>query len=201
MWFAKATVAFASALLLVACPAVAEAGTAVQEEETSVVPVAENEFYGRNEVPATQYASLEAIPDISVDYYEVPAAESGFKSYLDYRTITCRTSTQWELQQEAVTDEYGFRRYGGAYMVAMGTYYSQSCGEVFEITLDSGFKFTALISDIKRDCDTDEKNQHKDGNVVEFIVDKNAIPQKAAHMGDMSYDTPMQGKIVSICKL
>ena len=72
---------------------------------------------------------------------------------------------------------------------------------MFEIVLDSGFVFTALVSDIKRDCDTDERNQHREGNVVEFIVDKNSIPRDAALMGDMSFGTPMQGKIVAINKL
>ena len=37
--------------------------------------------------------------------------------------------------------------------------------------------------------------------VVEFIVDKDAIPEDAAAMGDMSYGTPMQGKVVSIYRV
>ena len=72
---------------------------------------------------------------------------------------------------------------------------------MFEIVLDSGYSFIALVSDIKRDCDTDEKNQHSEGNVVEFIVDVDTIPRDAALMGDMSFGTPMQGKLVAINKL
>lgn len=196
MWLTKLSVGLASVLLLVAFPmAVGFDNTAAEISEEAVVEEADDERY---QIPATQYASLEAIPGTP---YEVPKEESGVKRFMDYRTITDRTTSQWALQQEAATDEYGFRRYGGAYMVAMGTYYAQTCGDVFEIVLDSGFSFTALVSDIKRDCDTNEKNQHREGNVVEFIVDTQVIPRDAALMGDMSYGTPMQGRIVAINKL
>lgn len=195
MWFTKGSIALATVLLLVTFP-IAAGQEATAQEEAAAQEV--SEFNRRDEIPATEYASLESMPSIS---YEIPEEESGAKRYMDYRTITDRSTAQWELQQEAKTDEYGFRRYGDAYMVAVGTYYAQTCGDVFEITLDSGFTFTALVSDIKRDCDTDEKNQHRSGNVVEFIVDSGAIPRDAALMGDMSYGTPMRGRITAISKL
>lgn len=198
MWFGKLGIGLVSVLLLVAFPMATGFETAEAEAGDEVVVEQVDSYNGRDQIPATQYASLEAIPGTP---YEVPEEESGAKRFMDYRTITDRTTSQWVLQQEAVTDEYGFRRYGGAYMVAMGTYYAQICGDVFEIVLDSGFSFTALVSDIKRDCDTDEKNQHREGNVVEFIVDSDAIPRDAALMGDMSYGTPMQGRIIAINKL
>lgn len=198
MWFGKLGIGLTGVLLLVVFPMAAGFETAEAETSEEVVVEQVDNYNGRDQIPATQYASLEAIPGIP---YEVPEKESGAKRFMDYRTITDRTTSQWVLQQEAVTDEYGFRRYGGAYMVAMGTYYAQTCGDVFEIVLDSGFSFTALVSDIKRDCDTDEKNQHREGNVVEFIVDSDAIPRDAALMGDMSYGTEMQGEIVAINKL
>jgi hypothetical protein len=171
-----------------------------QAEETEPVQeaIVEEEDDERWHIPATTYAALEELPRIS---YEVPKAENGAKRFMDYRTITDKTTSQWAIQQDAVTDEYGFRRYGDAYCVAMGTYYAETCGDVFEITLDSGLTFSALVSDIKRDCDTDETNRHREGNVVEFIVDKDAIPEDAAAMGDMSYGTPMQGKVVSIYRV
>lgn len=198
MWFGKLGIGLTGVLLLVVFPMAAGFETAEAETSEEVVVEQVDNYNGRDQIPATQYASLEAIPGIP---YEVLEKESGAKRFMDYRTITDRTTSQWVLQQEAVTDEYGFRRYGGAYMVAMGTYYAQTCGDVFEIVLDSGFSFTALVSDIKRDCDTDEKNQHREGNIVEFIVDSDAIPRDAALMGDMSYGTAMQGEIVAINKL
>lgn len=198
MWFGRLGIGLASVFLLAMFPMRAGFETAEAETfEETIVEEAAN-YNGHDEIPATQYASLDAIPGTP---YEVPEEESGAKRFMDYRAITDRTTSQWALQQDATTDEYGFRRYGGAYMVAMGTYYAKTCGDVFEIVLDSGFVFTALVSDIKRDCDTDERNQHREGNVVEFIVDKNSIPRDAALMGDMSFGTPMQGKIVAINKL
>ena len=134
--------------------------------------------------------------------YSIPAEENGAKRWMDYRTITSKSSKQWRIQQEAWTDEFGFRRVGDAYCIAMGTYYTMQGGVTFEITLDSGFSFQGVISDIKRDRDTDSTNRHKDGNVVEFIIDKNVIPRDAKVMGDMSYGgTPMRGKITAINKI
>lgn len=164
----------------------------VTEEQAQILPEVADSRY---DVPATEYAVLYEIPRTP---YDIPEEESGVKRWMDYRAITDPTTRQWAIQQEAYTDEHGFRRYGGAYCVAVGTYYAEACGDVFEITLDSGVTFSALVSDIKRDCDTDETNRHRDGNVIEFIVDKDAIPQDAKDMGDMSYGTPMQGKITGI---
>lgn len=120
-------------------------------------------------------------------FYEVPAAEDGSKRYMDFRTITATNSTQWELQQSAWTDGYGFRRCGDMYMVAMGTYYTSQCGKTFHIVLDNGYEFDVLVSDVKMDAHTDAKHQHRNGNVLEFIVDAEVIPSLAAKMGDMSY--------------
>lgn len=136
MWFGKLGIGLAGVLLLVVFPMAAGFETAEAETSEEVVVEQVDNYNGRDQIAATQYASLEAIPGIP---YEVPEEESGAKRFMDYRTITDRTTSQWVLQQEAVTDEYGFRRYGGAYMVAMGTYYAQTCGDVFEIVLDPGF--------------------------------------------------------------
>lgn len=147
----------------------------------------------------TMYDVRELVMSSEKVSFAVPAAESGAKRWMDYRTITARSSMQWKLQQDAWTDEYGFRRYGDYYMIAMGTYYSEQCGKLFEITLENGFTFLGLISDIKQDRHTDSMNQHKQGNVVEFIVDKYEIPYLAKAMGDMSWAfDAMNAKITSI---
>jgi len=134
--------------------------------------------------------------------FEVPTEENGFKSYMDYRTITDRTSEQYRLQQLAWTDKQGFRRYGDLYMIALGTYYSEQCGAVFRITLESGASFEAVVSDIKANVDTDHKNQHRNGNVVEFIVDSDQISRDCRLMGDMSWaGETFRGKISGIERL
>jgi len=131
---------------------------------------------------------------------EVPSAESantGFKSFMDYRTITDKRSDQYKLQQKAITNDEGFRIYDQCYMVAMGTYYVSHIGDKFRITLEDGTVFYAVAGDVKSDLHTDAKHQHKNGNIVEFIVDMQQISSTCRKMGDMSY-AGLAGKIKSI---
>ena len=131
--------------------------------------------------------------------YEVPATETGFKTYMGYKAITSTTSTQWAMQQDAWTDELGFRRYGNFYMVAMGTYYGTECGGKFHIKMEYGAEFDVINGDIKADRDTDALHQHRNGNVLEFIVDSKRIPEVCRITGDMSHAGDMfAGKIASI---
>ena len=81
----------------------------------------------------------------------LPDVNTEFKTYMDYRTITDTSSPQYDLQQHAYTDSQGIRRVDGDVCVALGTAYADSCGERFEITLDSGNSFTAVVGDIKAD--------------------------------------------------
>ena len=69
-----------------------------------------------------------------------------FKSYMSYTAITDEDSMQYKMQEGAWTDENGFRIYDDKYMVAMGTYYAQECGEEFIITLDGGKEIEVIIT-------------------------------------------------------
>lgn len=197
----KATMLLSVVIITLTCPTV----NAIAPGDENIMVLAWNQDTQTWSIPIES----EPEPEIPLAQpvrvpYAIPPEENGVKYWMDYRTITCKTSKQWEIQHlsNTWTDKFGFRRVGDYYCVAMGTYYSKECGAVFEITLDSGFSFLALVSDIKRDRDTDATNRHKDGNVVEFVIDKNAIPQAAKRMGDMSYGgTPMAGKITSIVRI
>lgn len=133
---------------------------------------------------------------------DVPDVASNFKAYMDYRCITATGSPQYRLQHDgnAETNSEGFRLYKGEYMVAMGSYYSTEIGTRFRITLDSGKQFYAVLGDQKSDAHTDALHQHRNGNVVEFIVDQSAIPAICSEMGDMSYapEANLVGKVKSI---
>lgn len=133
---------------------------------------------------------------------EIPNVSSNFKAYMDYRCITSRNSTQYKMQYDgnATTNSEGFRLYNGEYMVAVGSYYAKQCGTRLRITLDTGKQFYAVVGDQKADVHTDSKNQHRNGNIVEFIVDQKTIPSKCKQMGDMSYapNANLQGKIAAI---
>lgn len=138
---------------------------------------------------------------VSLDVPMSEGANTGFKSYMDFRAITNKRSMQYALQQEAETDPAtGIRMKDGCYLVALGTFYAQSVGERFRITLSSGVRFDAMTGDIKADAHTDPLHQHRNGNIVEFIVDTRKISRTCRVMGDMSY-AGFDGRIASIEKL
>lgn len=152
--------------------------------------------------PAKKVLPVSAEPETLTSDYDIPSEATSFKAWMPYAAITCKSSKQWELQQDAWTDKDGFRRYGddGLYMVALGTYYAEECGKVFDITFESGTTIRCIVGDIKADCHTDELHQHRNGNVVEFIVDGKAISKTCKRMGDMSYaeGVNLKGKPIQI---
>ncbi len=163
------------------------------EAEAEAKARAEAEAAAKAEAAAAAYGRELVVPTSR-------QANSGFKSFMDYRVLQNRRSGQYILQQDAATDEQGFRIYDGCYMVALGTYYAKGVGERFRITLDSGESFLAITGDIKSDAHTDALHQHRNGNIVEFIVDSSRIPAQCRRMGDMSY-AGFSGRIKSIEKL
>jgi len=161
------------------------------------------------EVPAEPYqiSKVEEIIDVQEDKelysyntLELPTEATGeFKTYMDYRKITDKTSKQWNLQQLATTNEKGFRVFNGRYLVAVGTYYANEVGKELKITLDNDFVFYAIVGDIKMDMHTDANNQYIpiNGNIVEFIVDTNKLDPITKKLGDVS-NLGFKGKIVRI---
>ena len=136
----------------------------------------------------------------SYNTLELPIEATGeFKTYMDYRKITDKTSKQWNLQQLATTNEKGFRVFNGRYLVAVGTYYATEVGKELKITLDNGFVFYAIVGDIKMDTHTDANNQYIpiNGNIVEFIVDTNKLDPMIKKLGDVS-NLGFKGKIIKI---
>lgn len=133
---------------------------------------------------------------------ELPNVDGAFKTYMDYRTITNQTSTQWYLQQGAWTNTNGVRMYGDRCLVAMGTYYTEQCGDKFNITLDNGQVIMVIVGDIKQPQHTDDSNMYveENGNIIEFIVDVNLLNGMTLSMGDMSF-SGYKGSIVSIVKV
>lgn len=140
--------------------------------------------------------------------YSIPTCDTSFKAYMDYRCITDDTTKQWEIQQNAWTDNDGFRRIGNDYIVAMGTYYSEECGERFRITFESGSEITVTIGDIKQDIHTDYLNQYTpvydengiffSGNVLEFIVDTDVLSEMSQVLGTVGHHDYLNGNIKSI---
>ena len=154
-----------------------------------------------------QISEVEEIIDVQEDKelysyntLELPTEATGeFKTYMDYRKITDKSSKQWALQQLATTNEKGFRVFNGRYLVAVGSYYANEVGKELKITLDNGFVFYAMVGDIKMDIHTDANNQYVpiNGNIVEFIVDTNKLDSMTKKLGNVS-NLGFEGKIVRI---
>lgn len=144
----------------------------------------------------------------NITEYSIPNYDTSFKTYMDYRCITDKTSAQYMLQMEAHTDDMGLRKYEDHYIVAMGTYYSDNVGDTFKITLDNDTSFNVIIGDIKADCHTDSKNMYSpvynengnliSANVIEFIVDTKKLDRSVKKLGTIEAYDDFKGNIVKI---
>jgi hypothetical protein len=173
-----------------------------QEAENLSDDVSEEETVSENNAAADE-AYLEAEDAYYNDGIFSDGFDSSFKAYMDYRCITDTASVQYEMQQQAYTDDRGFRRIGDDYCIALGTGFTSGCGERFLITLDSGYSFTAIISDVKSDCHTDSTNcfvprGENSGNVVEFIIDTDYAESAMLSSGDAGYYDDLSGNIIAV---
>lgn len=130
--------------------------------------------------------------------------DNSFKAYMDYRTLTAEGTEQSRLQEAAWTDTEGFRRFGAnRYMIALGTYYGETCGKGFIVEFEDGTQIKCITGDIKADEHTDQTNRYREVNqdlgcIVEFIVDTEQLDQQITKLGDCSVKFP--GKISKIYK-
>lgn len=181
-----------------------EVNNNMKNKNSSITYTAENLAKSSN-ITNTYY---EVPIEIPIETLDIPTCNTEFKTYMDYRCITDKTSAQYELQQFAWTDEDGFRRISDDYIVAMGTYYAENVGDRFKITLDTDNEITVIIGDIKQDTHTDYFNQYTpiydengiffSGNVLEFIVDTDVLPKVPRRLGTVSYFNYLKGNIKSI---
>ena len=131
--------------------------------------------------------------------YSVPET-SGFKSFMSYKAITSKSSPQYKLQHEkAYTGKNGIRQVDGRYCVAIGSYFTNEIGALFDLVLENGTVIPCILADQKADKDTDSQNiiTRHNGCLSEFIVDVSNLKREIARMGDVSYfnnnwDSPVE---------
>lgn len=131
--------------------------------------------------------------------YSVPET-SGFKSFMSYKAITSKSSPQYKLQHEkAYTGKNGIRQVDGRYCVAIGSYFTNKIGALFDLVLENGTVIPCILADQKADKDTDSQNiiTRHNGCLSEFIVDVGNLKREIARMGDVSYfnnnwDSPVE---------
>lgn len=125
-----------------------------------------------------------------------------FKCYMDYRAITATDSPQYQLQQEAWTDDYGLRRVDNFYCVALGSAFGSTIGDKYLVTLSTGEEIPVILSDQKADQDTISDNTRDyNGAVLEFVVDAAALPESVRCSGDVSSIPLFQGSVKEIRRL
>lgn len=79
--------------------------------------------------------------------------------------------------------------------VAMSNFYG-NIGDKFRISLSSGQKFYAVMTDTKQTHQLDENYAHPDGSVIEFVVDVKTLDEQAKREG--SLNCIYKGSIVKI---
>ena len=138
----------------------------------------------------------------TLESMDVPTGDTAFKSYMSYKAITNKKSSQYKLQRRCWTDGNGLRRYKTYYVVALGSYYADNIGDTFRITTEDGHSFECVVGDFKADRDTDKLNQYTPMQgrkcVVEFVVDMQILDRTAKKMGDISYIEGFSGDIDTI---
>ena len=132
-----------------------------------------------------------------------PAGIGQFKSFMDYKAITDKTTSNYNFTHENANFHVG--KSGLTYyqdgentypVVAVGSGISDKIGQLIEVTLDNqGHPNTlrCVIGDQKDNGDTDPTTHtvHKnDHSVIEFLVDYDRLKEAnptAANMGDLTY--------------
>lgn len=139
----------------------------------------------------TGYSSYEQYAlDNIVGYtlYDVPKT-SGFKSYMDYRSITSKESPQYKLQNRyAQTGDYGIRMVEGRYCVAVGSHFTEEVGQYLDLILENGVVIPCILADQKSDAHTDSDNivTLHSGCCSEFVVEASSLSKDVRLCGDIS---------------
>jgi hypothetical protein len=136
------------------------------------------------------YISKHYISDKKCEYItkSIPS-HPDFKSYMGYKSITTKSSKQYELQHTAAyTGQYGIRQINGRYCVAIGSYFKTEIGQYFDLILENGTIIPCVMSDLKADQDTDSNNLFTthNGCCTEFIVDTKALVTRVKESGSVS---------------
>lgn len=134
---------------------------------------------------------------------ELPELPTDVKTYTDYRCYNIDGSAQKYIQDNAITEEHGIRMFDGYLCVALGSAYGE-LGDTFLIEFSNAMTVAVIMADEKADRDTDATNRYHfcpnycgedRACVVEFIVDKDKIPEDVSIYGSFDYCDMFQGDI------
>ena len=123
-----------------------------------------------------------------------PPNYRGTKKFENYTAITSKNSDQYKLvnDPEAYTDENGFRRIKGLYMIAVGFGICWTIGTYIDVILENGTVIHCIMGDAKStqhtDPDTDNVFTSVNSNwcCSEFLVKQSLLPARVNNAGDCS---------------
>ena len=141
--------------------------------------------------------------EVNKEIILVRPSNNDFKSYMPYTAITNESSKQWKLQQQAYTNGEGIRCINGMPLVAIGTGWGLSVGDIALVTCDNGNNFKVIIGDIKANADTQTNNQTTSFNNCrcEFIVDVDKLNSYVKQIGNMAALEEYNGYVTNVEKL
>lgn len=135
--------------------------------------------------------------------FVIQSTKRDFKSYMPYTAITNKSSIQYKLQQQAITDADGIRCIDSNPMVAVGTGWGVHVGDTVLIKCENGNSFKAIIGDIKANAHTDSDNKTtlSNGCRCEFIVDMRRLNITVKSRGNVAVLAKYSGYITDIVKI
>lgn len=133
------------------------------------------------------------LPPIQTNFVELQSVPTNMFCAMDYRKITNTASDQYKIQQRCTNNEYGIRTYGKYLTAALGSYFTRRLGDTYHVTLENGYEFDIMLGDFKDDGSYPVYGHpctNYDGescvNVIEFIIDEEAVPSEVMNAGTFS---------------
>ena len=121
---------------------------------------------------------------------------------MDGSLITDETSKAYEVISSLEVKD-GLYCDGKYIAIAISDYYGK-VGDRFKTTLENGNVFYAIKSDTKKSEELNDKEEHPDGSMIEFIIDIKEAKKHyslAIKMGDFNYVDEYKGSIKKIERL
>ena len=130
---------------------------------------------------------------IQTNFVDLQDVQTNMFCAMDYRKITNTASDQYKIQQRCTNNEYGIRTYGKYLTAALGSYFTRRLGDTYHVTLENGYEFDIMLGDFKDDGSYPVYGHpctNYDGeyciNVIEFIIDDQAVPSEVMNAGTFS---------------
>lgn len=119
---------------------------------------------------------------------------TGTKKYESYTAITNTATNNYKITHsvKTTTDENGFRKVDGRYLIAVGSGVCFTIGTYLDVYLENGSIIQCIMGDAKADVHTDSATHiftavNKNYCCTEFIVETGKLVKIAKEMGDCSY--------------